>query len=262
MKTNMATARIGAALVGLAMISIFGTAKATLVEGFESGSLNGSEGDIGDAGITSSYFTINATQGSNQLLLTTINNTSDASSGRTHQFSDAVPNSSLDTFFGGLASTQPKDGTLTSQEGSGFSIDLGVLTAGTTISFDYDFLTDEAPSNIGGRNDFAYVVQNIGVSTTSTTITDRNTATFVATSGAGNPFALETGYKTFSLTVATTGDVKLGIGVSDATDKAGPSGLLVDNIQVNAPVPEPSTIAFSVAGAALLVALRRFRRNS
>jgi PEP-CTERM motif len=41
-----------------------------------------------------------------------------------------------------------------------------------------------------------------------------------------------------------------------------PSGLLVDNIQLN-PVPEPTTIAFSIAGAGLLVALRsRFKKSS
>ena len=76
------------------------------------------------------------------MLMTTINNTSDAASMRTHQFADAVANSSIDSFFG-LASTQPRDGTAVSQEGSGFKINLGTLTAGETITFDYDFLTDE-----------------------------------------------------------------------------------------------------------------------
>jgi hypothetical protein len=48
----------------------------------------------------------------------------------------------------------------------------------------------------------------------------------------------------------------------DATTTDNPSGLLIDNIQVTA-VPEPTTIGFSVAGAALLVALRkRIKRTS
>jgi hypothetical protein len=42
----------------------------------------------------------------------------------------------------------------------------------------------------------------------------------------------------------------------DATDTANPSGLLIDKIQVT-PVPEPTTVAFSIAGASLLMALRR-----
>jgi hypothetical protein len=48
----------------------------------------------------------------------------------------------------------------------------------------------------------------------------------------------------------------LGIAVMDATDTANPSGLLIDKIQVT-PVPEPTTVAFSIAGASLLMALRR-----
>jgi hypothetical protein len=48
----------------------------------------------------------------------------------------------------------------------------------------------------------------------------------------------------------------------DATTADNSSGLLIDNIQVT-PVPEPTTIGFSVAGAALLVALRkRIKRTS
>ena len=48
----------------------------------------------------------------------------------------------------------------------------------------------------------------------------------------------------------------------DATTGDNPSGLLVDNIVVT-PVPEPTTVGFTLAGAALLVALRsRIRKTS
>src|SRR5262249_23794728 len=47
-----------------------------------------------------------------------------------------------------------------------------------------------------------------------------------------------------------------GIAVMDATTTDNQSGLLVDNIVVT-PVPEPTTVAFSIAGASLLMALRR-----
>src|ERR1700676_4195257 len=152
MKLKIATFRATAVLTGVLLMSIFGIARATLVEGFESGSFNGSEAVIGDAGIRTSYFTINATEGTHQLLLTTINNTHDSPS--TNQSgSDAVSNASLATFFG-VSSTLIRDGTATSMEGSGFSINLGTLTAGSTITFNYDFLTDEIQP--GAHNDFAF----------------------------------------------------------------------------------------------------------
>ena len=142
MKTNISITRLGAALTILSLVSIFGTAKAAVVEGFESGTFSGSETSIGDTGITTSFFGINATEGTHQMLMTTINNTHDGGDGFSHFFSDAVPNASLGTFFG-VSSSLIRDGAAVSQEGSGFTINLGTLTAGSTISFDYNFLTDE-----------------------------------------------------------------------------------------------------------------------
>jgi hypothetical protein len=250
MKLNIANFRLMAVLTACLLISSYGVARATVVEGFESGSFNGSESSIGDTGITTSFFGINATEGTHQMLMTTINNVHDAP--QTHVFSDAVPNSSIDSFFG-LASTQPRDGQNVSQEGSAFSINLGTLTAGTTISFDYDFLTNEIQP--GAHNDFAYYLL-LGSSTVNV-LADTNSAFLHPTTGAGNPFALETGYHTATINITTTGTYTLGLGVSDAVTTDTSSGLLIDNIQVISPVPEPTTIAFSVAGAALLVALRR-----
>ena len=77
MKMNIATGRFTAALTGVLLMSLAGIARATLVEGFESGSFSGSEATSGDVGIRGSYFTIAPTQGTKQMLLTTINNTSD-----------------------------------------------------------------------------------------------------------------------------------------------------------------------------------------
>jgi serine protease len=250
MKLNIANFRLMAVLTACLLISSYGIARATVVEGFESGTFSGSEASVGDTGITTSFFGINATEGTHQMLMTTINNGHDAP--QTHFFSDAVPNSSIDSFFG-LAATQPRDGTAVSQEGSAFSINLGTLTAGSTISFDYDFLTNEIQP--GAHNDFAYYLL-VGSSTVNV-LADTNSAFLHPTTGAGDPFALETGYHTATINITTTGTYTLGLGVSDAVTTDTSSGLLIDNIQVISPVPEPTTIAFSVAGAALLVALRR-----
>src|SRR5204863_700104 len=69
MKLNIATGRATALLTGLVLMSFFGTAKAALVEGFESGFASG-ESVTGDAGIRTSYFSINAPEGTHHLLLT------------------------------------------------------------------------------------------------------------------------------------------------------------------------------------------------
>ena len=58
MKISISITRLGAVLTVLSLVSIFGTAKAAVVEGFESGSFSGSESTVGDTGVTTTYFTI------------------------------------------------------------------------------------------------------------------------------------------------------------------------------------------------------------
>jgi hypothetical protein len=250
MKMNIATGRVTAVFIGVLLMSLGGIARATLVEGFESGSFSGSEATSGDVGIKGTYFTIAPSQGTKQMLLTTINNTSDA--GYSNQNgSNAVPVTTIGTFLGISTSSIRDTASHPGTEGSAFTINLGALNIGDVISFDYDFLTTEiAP---GQHNDFAFWELNSGA---IHLFADTNSAFLHPTTGAGNPFNLETGYHTVSITITTAATYTLGIGVMDATAADNPSGLLIDNIQVS-PVPEPTTVAFSVAGAALLVALRR-----
>jgi hypothetical protein len=255
MKMNIATGRVIAALTGVLLMSLGGIARATVVEGFESGSFSGSEATSGDVGIRGTYFTIAPTEGTKQMLLTTINNTSD--SPQTNQSgSNAVSVTTIGTFLGESTSSI-RDGTATGFEGSAFTISLGTLTAGTTITLSYDFLTNEDPSGTH-HNDFAFWELNSG-----TIHAFADTASSLhATDASNTVFALETGYQTLTISIITTGTYTLGLGVMDATTADNSSGLLIDNIQVT-PVPEPTTIGFSVAGAALLVALRkRIKRTS
>jgi hypothetical protein len=257
MKLNIAIGRSTAVLIGVLLISLGGIARATLVEGFESGTFSGSEVTIGDASIKTTYFGITAQEGTRQLLLTTINNAHDGPTYTNQSGSDAVANANLASFFG-VSSSLIRDGTAASQEGSGFTISLGSLTAGTTITLGYDFLTDEIPP--GQHNDFAFYT--LTGTTGVHVIADTTSGLLHPTTDPTNPFALETGYQTLTININTTGTYILGLGVSDATTTDNPSALLIDNIQVS-PVPEPTTIAFSIAGAALLVALRsRIRKSS
>jgi len=253
MKLNIATGRLTALLTGLVLMSIFGSAKSALVEGFESGSFSGSEATSGDVGIRGTYFTIAPTEGIKQMLLTTINNTSD--SPKTNQSgANAVSVTTIASFLG-VSTASIRDGSQTGQEGSAFTINLGTLTAGTQITLNYDFLTNEPNTT---HNDFAFWELNSG---TIHVFADQN-STLNPTTGAGNPFALETGYQTLTITIPVTATYTLGLGVMDATTTDTSSGLLIDNIQTNA-IPEPTTIAFSIAGGALLVALRsRIKRRS
>jgi hypothetical protein len=255
MKLNIVTGRLTAVLTGLVLMSIFGAAKAALVEGFESGSFSGSEATSGDVGIRGAYFTIAPTEGTKQMLLTTINNTSD--SPQTNQSgANAVSVTTIASFLG-VTTGSIRDGTATGQEGSAFTINLGTLTAGTTITLNYDFLTNEVQP--GAHNDFAFWELNSG---TIHVFSDTNSGLLHPTNASNTVFGLETGYQTLTINIAATGTYTLGLAVMDATTTDVSSGLLVDNIQVNA-VPEPTTFAFSIAGGALLVALRsRIKRRS
>jgi hypothetical protein len=249
MKTNIAIGRFSAVFLGVLLISLGGIARATVVEGFESGSFSGSEATSGDVGIRGSYFTIAPTEGTKQMLLTTINNTSD--SPQTNQSgSNAVPVTTVASFLG-ISTASIHDGIAQGNEGSAFTINLGTLNAGDTITFNYDFLTNEDPSGTH-HNDFAFWELNSG-----TIHIFADTASSLNPTNASNTvFGLETGYQTVTITITTTAIYTLGLGVMDATTTDNSSGLLIDNIQVT-PVPEPTTVAFSVAGAALLVALRK-----
>ena len=266
MKSNKLTMRVPAMVIaGLLTVGWAGSSRAQLVEGFENGFGTG-ESIIGDAGIQSSYFGIPSTQGTHQLLLTTINSTpgsADANGGYTNQSgNNSVTAAALGTFFG-VSSASIKDGTTTGKQGSGFTIGLGALSAGQTIAFDYNFLTQE-PTNggTGGNKDFAFytLTNQAGV----TVVTDTLTPT-VGTPGSTDPFGSQTQYSTFSINITAPGTYTLGLGVADAGNPAtddAPSALLVDNISVNTAVPEPSTALFCLAGLGLLGALRRFGQRS
>ena len=249
MKLNMTNGRLRAVLTGVLLLSLAGIARATLVEGFESGSFSGAEAVSGDAGIRGTYFTIAPTEGTKQMLLTTINNTSD--SPQTNQSGgNAVPVTTIGSFLGESTSSI-RDGIAAGQEGSAFTINLGTLNAGDIVTFNYDFLTNEiAP---GQHNDFAFWELNSG---TIHVFSDTNSGLLHATDPSNMVFALETGYQTVTINITATATYMLGIGVMDATTTDNSSGVLIDNIQVS-PVPEPTTIGFTFAGAALLAALRR-----
>ena len=226
------------------------------VEGFEAG--DPVVTTAGDAIIKQTYQGVVPPQGLNQFLITTINSVGqDGTDGYSNQSgTNAVINSTLQTFFNSTS--------LLGTEGSGFKLSIVVPVGMTTITFRYDFLTTEFPVADGGHADFAFAllfdatntllggVRNIA---TPASIDESNPARLLPSGPtATNPFTFDTGYQTFTISGLSPGTYTLGIGVEDRTTTDNPSGLLVDNISV---VPEPSTVGLGMAGAVLLIALRR-----
>jgi hypothetical protein len=239
---------------------------AAKVEGFEPG--DPAVTTSGDASTKQTYQGVVPPELANQFLITNINAAGvDGTDGYSNQSgTNAVTNATLQSFFGvsGLVGT----------EGSGFKLSVVVPAGSDTITFQYDFLTNELPSGGGvvQHQDFAFAVvlnsSNVlvgGVRTVATpasiNFSDPNRQ-LPAGPIATNPFSFDSGYQTFTISGLAPGTYTLGIGVEDRTTSDTPSGLLVDNIQVSAAVPEPSTIGLMIAGAASLAAVRRRIKRS
>jgi hypothetical protein len=150
--------------------------------------------------------------------------------------------------------------TVSNEEGSGVLIPFTVGAGDTTLTFQYDFLSNE-PFQTTPRGDFAFDAIFTTGGTLQGSVSHFQTASVSNPAnlfGAQTPFIFHTGYQTLSLNVSglAAGTYDLGIGVSDAVNTSHASGLLIDNVQVTA-VPEPSTLGLVLAGAASLAAVRR-----
>ena len=189
--------------------------------------------------------------------------------------SSAVAESDLALSTGSLAAVGNGSALLTSAISQSIA-----LVAGQTVSFQWDFLTNQtyfdgtnqsiAPD--AGNNDFAFFSTSgasAGVSKLADTfygyaVDGSSPAGFdsgFTVTNVNNPFVSETGFHTFSLTAATTGNYLLGFGVSHAvsgTDNGINSALLIDNIQVSAATPEPASL---LALGGLCAGLMRRRRQ-
>src|SRR2546423_249557 len=249
---------LSVALIAETTLAVQATYAATRVQGFESGdpAVNG----FGDAGTQIGYQGEAATDPTHWYLLTTIRSTDNEDGVTSQSGSNALPVATLNdaSHFNGAA---PVGGI----DGSGVFIPFTVNAGDTFLSFDYDFLSNE-PGQTTPRNDFSFAAffttSGTVIAGTSTTFANISSATSLF--GTGTPFVFHSGVQTLQMSVAglAPGNYLLGIGIEDATNGNHASGLLIDNVRMTA-VPEPTTIAFSIAGAALLVALRsRIKKTS
>jgi hypothetical protein len=233
--------------VALALLTLPRPASADFINGgFESG-LTGWQ-STGDALAVGAGFGTDPAAGSSQGLVTTASNNGDF-----NNFSgfDAVSATALETFL------ELANGTL----GAGFEGSAIRQTftaeAGDVLSFRWNFLTTE-----GSAADFAFVT----LSGAGLTVLADTTSSLLGPSGVvldpvfGDP-TRETGYRTFSLTVAAAGTYTLGFGVADHTDEFIPSALLIDGVSLQSAgdvsvVPAPATLTSLLIGGAVIAGYR------
>jgi hypothetical protein len=148
---------------------------------------------------------------------------------------------SLESFLG------MSSGSLTglgATEGSAIKQTITTATTGDTLTFKYDFATNEKPGVIlvngvaqgvavGSFNDFGFLTIN-GVLTkladTNSTLGPPPAITLGGDNAGINSFLSETGYQMFTLTLGGPGTYTIGFGVADVGDTTTDSVLLVDNL--------------------------------
>ncbi len=173
--------------------------------GFETGSFDPWQ-TTGNTTIETASFGSGPTEGTNQALLT--------------NGGASVSDTQLETFLGLTSGSLDGLGNGNATVGSAIKQTVTV-SAGTQLSFDWNFLTNEStPTSF---NDFGFVSI---VSNTLDTLANTNS------SFGFSPtiFNEETGFDIFSHTFQTAGTFTLGIGVVDVGDTVVDSGLLVDNL--------------------------------
>jgi hypothetical protein len=156
--------------------------------------------------------------------------------------------SNLESFLGLSA------GSLLSQGVTGGSALQQTFTVSSgTLSFDWNFLTDETLNSVP-NNDFAFIVLQGNL----TKLTDVTSA--VLASSDSNFFDSETGFRTFSQTL-TGGTYTVSFVVANRNNTTFQSGLLVDNVNFQS-VPEPSTwLGYFLFSIGFFAAIRRVRQR-
>jgi hypothetical protein len=166
-----------------------------------------------------------------------------ASAGDIELFLDLVP--------GSLGALLPAN-ALPIGTGSAISTNI-IASAGDVLSFDWNFLTNEAVLANAEAYDFSFW-----------SLSNEQGAIVLATPfspgffPSSTVFGFETGYSTSSYTILNDGTYRLGFGVMNSGEDGGDSGLLIDNVTLTSAVPEPASVTLIFASVVLsAVGLRR-----
>ena len=193
MKANPINRLVVLTLGMLAGVLLTHTSNARVVQGFESGdpALTGS---AGDASYQGAFQGEAAPQGTQQYLLTSLTGTADNDGVTDVSGTAALSNMSLEAFFNSQI-----NGTLIGLRGSGVLVPFTVMSGDTTLTFQYDFLSNQ-PEQTSPKNDFAFDAIFSG---SGATLTLQGTATRFA-QVAGTMFSSFGAQSTCSSTIPAT----------------------------------------------------------
>jgi hypothetical protein len=210
-------------------------AQAAIVNGgFETGSYTGWS-TIGNNAVVTSAFGTGPVEGAFQSLSTT--------------GAGSASQSALETLLGLGAGTLDLFGNGNVFEGSAIKQTISVR-AGETLSFSWNFLTDEFTPD-STFDDFTFFVALNGI---VSELADTGFPVFVNSPTA---FFEETGFFTETLLNSSARTFTLGFGVVDVGDTIVNSGLLIDAVRIGSvSVPEPGILSLMAVGLAGLAIWR------
>lgn len=137
----------------------------------------------------------------------------------------AVSAADLESFFSLPTESLTDLGNGPAVNGSGIWTSL-LVQAGDTLSFRYNFLTNEVNDLGNTINDFAFLA--IG----SSIIPFADVVSLPLSSSSAPGFMSETGFQDYSYTFTSGGSVLVGLGVVNVTDNTFDSGILLDNFML------------------------------
>jgi hypothetical protein len=185
--------------------------------GFETGDFTGWT-TTGSAAIKTSTFGTGPTEGAFDALIT---NDSGPDHTAVESFLDLAPNA-LTSLVSNVTNGSAIKQTIT-------------VSAGSTLTFDWNFLTNEAVGETFYR-DFGFLsIAPVGAGGTLVKLADTTSSLVAAPSATG--FFDMTGFSTFTFIFTADGTYTLGVGAMNAGDTTINSALLVDNFQITPPAP-------------------------
>jgi hypothetical protein len=185
--------------------------------GFETGDFTGWT-TTGSTAIKTSTFGSGPTEGTYDALIT---NDTGPEHGAVESFLGLAPNA-LTTLVSNVTNGSAIKQTIT-------------VSAGSTLTFDWNFLTTEAVGETLYR-DFGFLsITPVGAGGTLVKLADTTSSLITAPSATG--FLDMTGFSTFTFTFTADGTYTLGVGAMNAEDRIMNSALLVDNFQITPPSP-------------------------